>query len=258
MKAYNFFLDIDGTLIPEGQSEIPRENLNAIKKAREIGCRFFINTGRPFCDVEKDIFTDEYFDGICSGGDYATYHGEVIYSRFMPTGDARALIEALRKYKLNFNIGSLTHRYYLGEWLRHFRKGIYLSIEEIGLDAVLCDKELQKYVISGPEMPESGVLDEIKKYFGVIKHPTYTEGFLHGHGKAFLMEQTERALSLPHEMTVAIGDSHNDLDMLGYAAVSVAVGNAPQEIKDLCTFVTESCDSNGVARAIERLTGIIT
>ena len=256
MKAYNFFLDIDDTLIPSGSGVIPEENLDAIKRAKDKGCKFFINTGRPFCDVEKEVFSDTYFDGICSGGDYATYHGEVIYSHFMTTEDGEALLKELRKYKVNFNIGSLTHRYYLGEWLPHFRKGIYLPIEEIGLDAVLSDTELQKYVVSGEKMPEPGVINEIKKYFGVIKHPTYTEGFLHGHGKAFLMRQLEERLSLPHEMTVAIGDSHNDTDMLSYASVSVAMGNAPNDVKELCTFVTDSTENNGVARAIEMLTSI--
>ncbi len=95
MKIYNFFLDIDGTLIPEGQKVISKENLDAIKFARTLGCKFFVNTGRPYCTVYKNIFTGEYFDGICSGGDYITHHNKVLYFHFMPKKDIRDLLNIL-------------------------------------------------------------------------------------------------------------------------------------------------------------------
>jgi Cof subfamily protein (haloacid dehalogenase superfamily) len=259
MKAYNFFLDIDDTLIPSGKADISREDLSAIKKARESGCKFFINTGRPYCDVDKQIFSDEFFDGILSGGDYAVYRGKPIYSHFMPEKDIRSLMSALKKLDVDFNIGGLNHRYYLGRRMPHYRDGIYVPLtNEENFEALYSDREIQKYVLMDAETPHTSARREILKYFNVITHPTYTEGFLLGHDKAFLIKKTEEALGLDHRFTVAVGDSHNDVDMMRYAAVSVAMGNAPDEVKDLCTFVTESCDSNGVARAIERLTGIIT
>ncbi len=79
------------------------------------------------------------------------------------------------------------------------------------------------------------------------------KGFLIGHGKAALIKIIEEKLSLPHELTVAIGDSLNDTDMLKYAAVSVAMENAPAEVKNICDFVTDTTEKNGVAKAIFKL-----
>ncbi len=256
MKPYNFFLDIDNTLIPEGKGFISKENLSAIKKARELGCKFFINTGRPYCDVDKQIFSDEYFDGILSGGDYAVYRGKPIYSRFMSEKDMRSLMSALNKLSIDFNIGGLNHRYYLGSRKPHYRDSVYVPLtSEKDFEALYSDKEVQKYVLFDAEAPHLSARREIERYFNVIEHPTYTEGFLKGHGKSFLMKKTEEALVLPHESTVAMGDSFNDVDMLEYASVSVAMGNAPDGLKEKCTFVTDTSENNGVAKAIERLLG---
>ena len=66
----------------------------------------------------------------------------------------------------------------------------------------------------------------------------------------------EEKLNLPHESTVAIGDSENDLPMLRYCAVSIAMGNASEEIKKLCTEVTDTAANDGVTKAIAKICGI--
>lgn len=260
MKQYTFFLDIDGTVIPEGKSNISEKTLSALKKARSLGCKVFINTGRPYCDIDKSIFKSEYFDGICSGGDYAVYNGMVVYSHFMPKDDIRELLKELtrEKYGVNFNIGGLYHRYYIGEKLPHYRESIYLPLTSpYDFDTVFKEEKLQKYVVSESLSPSAEILKELERYFTTVIHPTYTEGFLLGHGKAFLMQKVEAALSLPHEGTVAIGDSLNDLDMLQYASVSIAMGNAPDQVKALCDTVTDTSENDGAAKAVLKLLGEI-
>ena len=51
---------------------------------------------------------------------------------------------------------------------------------------------------------------------------------------------------------MAIGDSDNDLPMLQAAGQSVAMGNATDEIKSACTFVTANCADDGFADAVEK------
>ena len=52
--------------------------------------------------------------------------------------------------------------------------------------------------------------------------------------------------------TVAIGDGYNDLDMLKFAGLGVAMKNAPQLIKTQCNIVADSCDEEGVAKFIKK------
>jgi hydroxymethylpyrimidine pyrophosphatase-like HAD family hydrolase len=50
---------------------------------------------------------------------------------------------------------------------------------------------------------------------------------------------------------IAIGDFYNDLDMLEYAGLGIAMGNAPDDVKQRANAVTMSNDENGVYHAIE-------
>ena len=49
---------------------------------------------------------------------------------------------------------------------------------------------------------------------------------------------------------MAIGDSYNDLPMLKAAGHSVAMGNAPDDIKSVCEFITGDCQDDGFAQAV--------
>lgn len=54
----------------------------------------------------------------------------------------------------------------------------------------------------------------------------------------------------PHEI-MAIGDAENDITMLEYAGHSVAMGNAPDDIKAICNYETRSNEEDGVAHALK-------
>ena len=60
-------------------------------------------------------------------------------------------------------------------------------------------------------------------------------------------------LGVPAAESVAFGDNYNDLDMLRYAGYSVAMGNAPDDIKTECSIVTAPNDEDGLAQVLERL-----
>jgi Cof subfamily protein (haloacid dehalogenase superfamily) len=59
-------------------------------------------------------------------------------------------------------------------------------------------------------------------------------------------------LQIRAEAVLAIGDSPNDLPMLHWAGVGVAMGNAPAAVREAVEMVTATCEQDGVARAIER------
>jgi hydroxymethylpyrimidine pyrophosphatase-like HAD family hydrolase len=51
---------------------------------------------------------------------------------------------------------------------------------------------------------------------------------------------------------IAIGDSYNDISMIKYAGLGIAMGNAPDYVKSYAQYVTKGNDENGIADAIER------
>jgi len=71
--------------------------------------------------------------------------------------------------------------------------------------------------------------------------------------KASGLEQLGARLQIPREAMVAFGDSANDLDMLKYVGVGVAMGNATDQIKAAADQIAADCDEEGVAQVIERI-----
>lgn len=57
-------------------------------------------------------------------------------------------------------------------------------------------------------------------------------------------------LNIPMENTVAIGDNFNDLSMFEAAGISIAMGNAEEQVKARSTYVTKTHNENSVAHAL--------
>jgi Cof subfamily protein (haloacid dehalogenase superfamily) len=72
-----------------------------------------------------------------------------------------------------------------------------------------------------------------------------------GASKGLALEAVGAAYGIAREEMIAVGDGWNDVSMLEYAGLGVAMGNAPEEIKTLCQHVTLGNDEDGVAAVIE-------
>jgi hypothetical protein len=76
-----------------------------------------------------------------------------------------------------------------------------------------------------------------------------------GVSKGWALERLRTALHIPRTATLAIGDGYNDREMLRWAGHSVAMANAPQQVKDLADEVADHVADDGVAKVLERWFG---
>lgn len=82
--------------------------------------------------------------------------------------------------------------------------------------------------------------------------PTYLEAMPSEGSKRHAVSFLRKRYGIPREEILAIGDNENDLDMLQYAGIGVAMGNAPASVKGQADFVTATNDEDGVAFAIRK------
>ena len=66
------------------------------------------------------------------------------------------------------------------------------------------------------------------------------------------MDYLARKLGVVQDETASIGDQPNDVLMFKRSGFSIAMGNAPDEVKRQASAVTDSCDAEGFAKAVER------
>lgn len=70
--------------------------------------------------------------------------------------------------------------------------------------------------------------------------------------KKTALERLCKDYDIPADRVMAVGDSRNDVPMMRWAGIGVAMGNALPEVRQAVSHVTDSNDADGVARAIER------
>jgi len=257
-KKYNFFIDIDGTLLPRGVKQVSEKVLSALEYARSKGCNIFINTARSCANVPDYLKTLPTLDGICCGcGTAIIYGGKPIYTTFIPEKDLNMMLELFYNEEQLHGIcfEGFEYMYILGDFSVGGPKKYITSKDDF--ETVFKGATIQKFATpANRPFPSEYLLSELRKKFDLYEYnysPCYIEGVPKGYGKGHAIKLAEETLNLDHSLSVAIGDSLNDISMLEYAAIAVAVGNAPDNVKEKADLVVETSENDGVADAIYKL-----
>lgn len=71
--------------------------------------------------------------------------------------------------------------------------------------------------------------------------------------KGIALERYAKGLGIQMKDVMVIGDSYNDISMMERAGCSVAMENAPKEVRDICTHITLSSENDGFAEAVNKI-----
>jgi Cof subfamily protein (haloacid dehalogenase superfamily) len=255
-----FFLDIDGTMVmPLDQRGVSQRLKNAIARGQEKGHLFFVNTGRAIGYVSQTLLDSASFDGTVSGmGAHIVYHGETIYRSVVPFDVIKEVADYCDKNGESIIFEGESDgredggRYALGDSGFFNVKYTFTDKEEFLRE--ISGKTMLKMTLS--YVPCEEYVKFLSKYFDVANvPPIYAEGALIGHDKGKAIRKTCDVLGIPYENTVAVGDSENDRAMLLSAGISCAMGNANQEVKEICDIVCDHIRNDGCAALIEALVG---
>ncbi len=247
MKRYAFFLDIDGTTLANGV--IPEDNIAAINEAVENGHYVFICTGRSYPRLGPEILDAANWSGVITSlGAEIRFHGEKIRNKTITTELAKEIVAEILKGDVWLIAGNGKNCIAINQ---DDAKSIKVD-DEASFEAVLNGITKLDMSPSLPEKLEKLVNQEMKIFY----HKTYCEAAIKDVSKSEAMEFILDKLNLTRENSVAIGDSVNDLDMLEYAQIGVAVGNATDVVKEIADMLTDSDVNCGVAKAIRKICGM--
>ncbi|WP_160685805.1 Cof-type HAD-IIB family hydrolase [Clostridium sp. C2-6-12] len=117
--------------------------------------------------------------------------------------------------------------------------------EETGPNKILCMAESDKITLL-----KQGT-ENIKLNIYPSK-PTYLEIMPSNASKTSAISVLQKKFNVKQSEIIAMGDNYNDIDMLEYAGLGIAMGNAPEEVKKHGNHVTLTNDEDGVAVALEK------
>ena len=254
------FSDIDGTLL-NSQHQITPKTEAAIKNMLKQGIPFIPVSARPPYAITP--YTEQLgaqHGMICySGALILDKNLTALYSVILEPQDLQKLNELLADF------ANLSISYYAGlDWFCNDVNNNWIKQESeiTGLNAKL----LQGNLTDVHKILIMGSAEEIQRVEPVLKQALphlsihrskdeYLEIMNPAATKAKAIQFMAQHLGINAKQVIAFGDNFNDLDMLQYAGLSIAMGNAPDAIKQVAKEVTATNNEDGIALVLNRVFG---
>ena len=264
LKEKALVLDIDGTLT-NSKKEISAPTKAALQDILERGYKVILASGRPTPGMrryEKELELEKYGGYLLSFNGARIVEckkGDIIYQRILPL----TLLPGFYHFAKDNGCGLIT---YLGdEVISAFEPDKYVKIEaqinglpvrkvDCFLDFV--DFDINKCLMTADPEIAPDLERQLQEKYGHVasiyrSEPYFIEIMPQNVDKANSLEKMLESLGISRENTVCCGDGFNDISMIQFAGVGVAMGNAQQAVKDVADFITDTNDEDGLVRVIE-------
>lgn len=264
MKCKIVFSDIDGTFLTSAH-QISAKNALAVQNLLKNNIMFsFVSARMPkaIYGITKSLGID--IPIVCySGALILTPEKNVVYDKRISLIDT---INVLIKIK-EFFPKAVVNYYAAENWYVEDKEKIRIKQEEKIVNATA-------YVAKFNQLINEGILPNkilcmadaknctemenmLKKIYPQLNIVRSADGLLEIMDKSVSKSQAIKILLNYYKFnrteTIAFGDNYNDMDMLNYVALGVAMQNAPQEIRSMAKLVTKSNDDDGIYAALKNL-----
>ena len=252
--------DVDGTLVTKSKALTPRA-LEAVEELHERGVLFAITSGRPPRGMRMLVHPLEMRGPMAAfnGGIMVTPDMTILDERTIPAEVAPAVIEAIQAHGLYAWI------YRGAEWFVTDPQAPHAARESSTVQFPptvvpsyegLLDRAVKIVGVSDDHDLVAQCEAAVQQEFGTHasanrSQPHYLDVTNPYANKGIVVERMSYYYGIPLEQIATIGDQPNDVLMFERSGVSIAMGNASDEVQRQATFVTASNEDEGFAKAIE-------
>ena len=264
--------DLDGTFLNTNHVTIPKENIEAFKRAHEMGVKVAIASGRTKILTDYLVEQLPFLDYLVTSNGAITYDlhtGKVVCSTLMSNSKSVEIFNTLKDYSLIYEIyfdGKcyMNNESYAMFDTEHVSPHIHALLKDFikpvqSLETLVDGKGIEKLNIlslSGEERLEieSKISDvAFASSFPIVKGVNGNLEMTDKNAtKGFAVKGLAEVLHISKENIMCFGDGENDCPMLEYADYSFAMANGNDLAKATAKFTTDTNDNFGVAKAINK------
>lgn len=267
--------DLDGTFLNSNHVTIPKENIEAFKKAHEMGIKVAIASGRTKILTDYIVEQLPFLDYLITSNGAVTYDlhtGKVVCSTLMNNTQSVKIFNILKSYNLIYEI-YFDGKCYMNEEsysmfdAEHVPPHIHALLKDFikpvsSLETLIDGQGIEKLNIlslSGEERLE--IEEKVGKScdvafassFPIVKGANGNLEMTDENAtKGFAIKGLADALNIGKENIMCFGDGENDCSMLEFADYSFAMANGNDLAKSTAKFLTDTNDNAGVAKAINK------
>ncbi len=258
-------LDLDGTLTNRNK-EITSKTKEALFELKRQGGIIVLASGRPtygIMPLARELELHETGGYILSynGGriiDLST--GEAVFSKELPVESNEKIIKLSKDHGVNvltYEDDVIITPNALDEYVQKEAFINKLKVKEVSNMEAYATFPVVKFMMLEEGEILQMVEPKVKAYLGrdysvYRSEPYFLEILPKGIDKAASLERLLSRLSMTKEEMIACGDGYNDLSMIEYAGLGVAMENAVLPVKKAADYITYSNNDDGVAHVIEK------
>lgn len=257
-------LDIDGTLT-NSRKEISPNTKRAIQETLKRGHKVILASGRPTPGMrryEEELELEKYGGYLLSfnGGRIVECRsGEVVYQRILPLN----IIPGLYGFAKRNGCGLVT--YFGDRIISAFEPDEYVRLESRinGMEIKVVenfkeyvDFDINKCLLTAAPGQAEALEKELADRYGDMlsvyrSEPFFIEIMPKHVDKASSLDRMLQTVGLTRENAICCGDGFNDISMIKYAGVGVAMGNAQPAVKDAADYITGTNDEDGLVQVMD-------
>ena len=259
------FSDIDGTLLNTSH-QIPEDTKKKIKQINKEGIPYVLVSARMpkgMTNIRAELGAKSPM--ICySGALVVDEDDKPIYSVAISKENAKELCKRIKELNAKISINIYTN----DEWLVEDKKEYWVAQEseitgvipkEVAFEDEEVYQEVQKVLCMGDKEEIAKLEQQLVEEFPEIRiyrsKDTYLEIMSMKASKSDAIHMLKNHFNVEQEEIIAFGDNFNDIDMLQYAGLGVAMGNASDEVKKAADIVTDINDNEGERQILDKYFG---
>lgn len=252
--------DVDGTLV-NGAKVVTTRAIEAIEKLHQRGVLFAITSGRPPRGMRMLVRPLEMRGPMAAfnGGIIVQPDMTIVDERPVPADVAPAIIDLIRAHDLYPWIYRGTEWYVTDPDAPHARREattVQFQPTVVASYDSLLDRVVKIVGVSDDhdrvERCEAAVDRQLGEHVSASRSQPYYLDVTHPEAnKGVVAERLSHYYQIPLEQIATLGDGANDVLMFKRTGLSIAMGNASQEVQRQATYVTASNEDEGFAKAVE-------
>lgn len=259
-----FVTDLDGTLLSKDH-KISSRNREALQMLVDSGYEIAFCSGRILSSVKSLAEPLGFVDfHIANNGAVVSYKNEIIYEKALDYPKLRKIVDLAYENDKNYHMYDKDTYYsdlYKPNRLVHMKRddgdGYHVKVRchpDILSDIIQEKISIYKITLHMSFINEPEIFNKVSELenLAVYMSGAWSSDIMEaGISKGNAIKQIELNLDKKYDKIVAIGDHQNDIDMVQYADVGIAMGNAIDELKEVSDYITDSNEDDGFYKAVK-------
>lgn len=248
------FFDIDGTLVSFNTHTVSPGTIRVFEQLHARGIKTFISTGRPYCLLPHLPLA---FDGyVTMNGGYCFVGDKITHKNPIPQTETDSWIRYAQSHgivTMQFTEDCMYINRTDDPILAKIGEQVQIDMPPLRSELEMLGVETYQFIGIMSQQNDAQVAEIIPHCRLPRWNPYFTDIINTDNSKAVGIGSIIGQFGISPKECICFGDGANDIEMLEYCGIGVAMGNAAEEVKAHADYVTTSVDEEGIEQAFSKL-----